>query len=396
MQIIVWMVLSTAVLGLGHFYVWRRLVKDAELPTGWRRAASIVILGFLLAQPVLFAVSRTLPREVSGPWAFAAFTWMGFLSSIFTLLLVADLVRFAFRFSRRVRGSGRPAQTGPDEPGRRRALGRLLAGGVTLGGGSLTGAGVAEALGEFSVKHIEVRLDRLPQGFDGFRIVQLSDVHVGPTIGGDFIRHMVAVANAQQPDLVAITGDLVDGTVEHLGRHTEPLAELQSRHGTFFVTGNHEYYSGADEWIAELERLGVVVLRNRRVSIARGSDAFDLAGITDHRADRYGDPPRLDRALDGRDATRELVLLAHQPAAIFDAQAAGVGLQLSGHTHGGQFWPWNWVVYLIQPVVKGLARFGSTQIYVNSGTGYWGPPLRVGTESEVTVVTLRAPQAALA
>jgi predicted MPP superfamily phosphohydrolase len=205
---------------------------------------------------------------------------------------------------------------------------------------------------------------------------------------------MVAAANALTPDLVAITGDLVDGSVENLRAHTEPLARLKGPEGRYFVTGNHEYYSGADDWIAEVGRLGIPTLRNDAVRLKRRGASLLIAGVTDHRAAEFGDGPDLARALRRRRPAEEVVLLAHQPREISEAEKHNVGLQISGHTHGGQFWPWNWAVYLVQPVVAGLARFGRTQIYVNSGTGYWGPPMRLGTQSEITLITLRSPHAA--
>jgi predicted MPP superfamily phosphohydrolase len=213
-------------------------------------------------------------------------------------------------------------------------------------------------------------------------------VHVGPTLGREFIEELVARTNAENPDIVAITGDLVDGSVEQLREHVAPLAKLRAKHGVYFVTGNHEYYSGVDEWIGELGRIGVKVLRNERVSLA---DGLDLAGVDDHSAKQMRDDhgPDLGRALAGRDTSRALVLLAHQPRAIHEAAKHGVDLQLSGHTHGGQIWPWNFMVRLQQPYVAGLVKHGDTQLYVSSGTGYWGPPMRLGTTPEITKIVLR-------
>jgi hypothetical protein len=191
-----------------------------------------------------------------------------------------------------------------------------------------------------------------------------------------------------EPDVIVITGDLVDGSVEQLREHTAPLGDLKARYGVYFVTGNHEYYSGADEWSAELARLGIRVLDNERVSIGEGEHAFDLAGITDFQGERFGAAPNLQKALEGRDASRELVLLAHQPKAIHEAAKLGVGLQLSGHTHGGQLWPWKWIVGLTQPIVKGLGHFGDAIVYVSCGTGYWGPPMRLGAPAEITELVL--------
>jgi len=207
------------------------------------------------------------------------------------------------------------------------------------------------------------------------------------------VEKMVRATNSLHADLVAITGDLVDGSVANLQRHTEPLGELETNHGTYFVTGNHEYYSGADEWVDEMRRLGIPTLRNGSIRLQKGDSSFLLAGVTDYSAEQFGDAPDLGHALRDRKPGEEVVLLAHQPREIREAQKHDVGLQLSGHTHGGQFWPWNWVVHLVQPVVAGLARFGRTQIYVNTGTGYWGPPMRLGTESEISLIVLRSPHA---
>ncbi len=193
-------------------------------------------------------------------------------------------------------------------------------------------------------------------------------------------------------NVIAITGDLVDGSVERLREHVAPLANLRARHGVYFVTGNHEYYSGAEAWCRELRRLGIVVLGNERVSIGTDEVSFNLAGIDDWSAAQFGNGHGADlgKALEGRDETRELVLLAHQPRAIHEADARGVGLQLSGHTHGGQIFPWNIFVRLQQPVVSGLARIGKAFLYVSNGTGYWGPPMRLGAPAEITKVVLLA------
>ena len=182
---------------------------------------------------------------------------------------------------------------------------------------------VRAARGPIAVRPVDVSLARLPARHEGFRLVQLTDIHVGPTIGRAFVEDIVRRTNALAPDLIAITGDLVDGTVEQLRDAVAPLADLRARHGVFFVTGNHEYFSGAGPWLAELPRLGMRVLRNERVSIGEGADAFDLAGVDDHSARRYGGlapEAAIAGALDGRDPARELVLLAHQPRSLRGAR----------------------------------------------------------------------------
>jgi len=236
---------------------------------------------------------------------------------------------------------------------------------------------------------VGVKLERLPPALSGLTIVQLTDVHIGPTIGRSFLEHVVERTNQAKPDAIVITADLADGSVAALRTHVEPLAKLRARHGVFFVTGNHEYYSGVEEWLDELARLGVRPLRNERVAIVDASASIDLAGVDDASAHMPGHGADYARALGGAAPDRELVLLAHQPSQIVHAARAGVGLQLSGHTHGGQIWPFGALVRLNQPYVAGLHRHDErTQIYVSRGTGYWGPPMRLFCPAEITKVVL--------
>jgi predicted MPP superfamily phosphohydrolase len=217
----------------------------------------------------------------------------------------------------------------------------------------------------------------------------VSDIHLGPVLGRSFTHRVVDTINATQPDLVAIVGDLVDGTVAQLGPAAHPLAGLRSRHGSYFVTGNHEYYGNhAAAWIEELRDLGVHPLENTRTELP----GFDLAGVNDLAGTEEGHGPDFERALGGRDTARASVLLAHQPVQIHQAVAYDVGLQLSGHTHGGQLWPGPYLAALANPTVAGLERYGDTQLYVTRGAGAWGPPVRVGAESDITVVTLASPE----
>ena len=196
--------------------------------------------------------------------------------------------------------------------------------------------------------------------------------------------------NALGADLIAITGDLVDGSVRQLSSHTAPLAQLSARHGTFFVTGNHEYYSGVHPWIGELRRLGVNVLLNEHVVIEHEGASLVVAGVTDFSAHHFDPTHRSDphAAIDGAPGEAAKVLLAHQPRTALQAATAGFHLQLSGHTHGGQFMPWNWFVRFQQPFTAGLERLGRLWVYTSRGTGYWGPPKRIGAPAEITCVRL--------
>jgi len=250
-----------------------------------------------------------------------------------------------------------------------------------------------------SIKHVDVPIAHLPIALEGFTIAQLSDLHVGPTIKRGYIERIVSKVNALNADLIAITGDLVDGSVPELREHIAPLSDLRAHHGTFVVTGNHEYYAGAPAWIAELRRLGLQVLLNEHVVLyndrpgrpGTDSDALVLAGVTDFTAVHFDAAQASNpqgALLGSPDASLVRVLLAHQPRSAAEAADAGYQLQLSGHTHGGQFFPWNLFVPLQQPFTAGLHRLRGMWVYVSRGTGYWGPPKRFGAPSEITLLRL--------
>lgn len=394
----VWMMLIFGITVLGgflliHVYLWKRLVRDTALPQPWRRAATVAmwICGGSLVLTLM--TSRLSGGTVGILFGWPVLVWLGLAILLFigfTFIDLARLVRWSVR-----RGVAKARKHSPPDfdPERRQLFARVAGGAVMTAAVGTSAVGTYEALRAQTVEEVPVTLARLPVGLDGFTIVQLTDIHIGFTVDRAFIEGIVERANALQPDLIAITGDLVDGDVETLRDAAAPLADLRAEHGVFFVTGNHEYYSGVDEWVAELTRLGVRVLLNERVSIGRGQESFDLAGITDLQGARHSasHKPDLKAALAGRDSSRELILLAHQPRQVLDTKGHGVGLQLSGHTHGGQIWPWHYLVKLQQRgYLAGLQHFGDTQVYTSRGTGYWGPPLRVGASSEITRIILRS------
>ncbi|MFF4093345.1 metallophosphoesterase [Streptomyces sp. NPDC001834] len=271
---------------------------------------------------------------------------------------------------------------------RRRFVARAVGGAAAVAGLGTVGHGTYGVLRGPRVERVTVPLARLPRSAHGFRIAVVSDIHLGPILGAAHTQRIVDTINRTQPDLVAVVGDLVDGTVDDLGPAAEPLAGLDARRGSFFVTGNHEYYSGAAPWVDHVRELGLHPLENARVEI----DGFDLAGVNDIAGESEGQGPDFHAALGDRDPARASVLLAHQPVVIDDAVAWGVDLQLSGHTHGGQLWPGNLVAGLANPTVAGLDRYGDTQLYVTRGAGAWGPPVRVGAPSDITVVELASRQ----
>jgi uncharacterized protein len=240
---------------------------------------------------------------------------------------------------------------------------------------------------------VDIPISRLPVPLQGFSIAQISDVHVGATIRKGFVEHLVKRVNALQADLIAVTGDLVDGPVQLLSAHTAPLSGLEARHGAYFVTGNHEYYSGERAWTEELGKLGLRVLKNEHVVLEHDGASLVLAGVTDISAHHFDPAQRSDPAAALRGAPAAAgarILLAHQPGSASAAAQAGFDVQISGHTHGGQFWPWNHFVRFFQPFTAGLHRMKDLWIYVSRGTGYWGPPNRFGVPAEITRIRLVA------
>jgi predicted MPP superfamily phosphohydrolase len=275
---------------------------------------------------------------------------------------------------------GVPSQT----LSRRLFVARTVGTVAAVAGLGTVGAGTYGVLNGPTVKRVTVPLARLPRAAHGFRIAVVSDIHLSPVLGRSFAQRVVDTVNSTQPDLIAVVGDLVDGSVRDLGPAAAPLAGLRARHGAYFVTGNHEYFSGAEEWVDEVRDLGLRPLENVRTELAH----FDLAGVNDIAGENHGQGPDFGRALGDRDTSRAVVLLSHQPVTIDEAVKYGVDLQLSGHTHGGQLWPGPYLAELANPTVAGLERYSDTQLYVSRGAGAWGPPTRVGAPSDVTVVEL--------
>jgi predicted MPP superfamily phosphohydrolase len=377
------------ILGGVHFYLWLRLIHDPAWPPPWSRLATALCIALAVSQPSVFILSRALPPNASRIVLFMPYLWMGMALLAFAFVLAVDVVRGLALGGLFATGHGHLLRGG----GVRLLISRGAALAVIATVLVATTLAVVTALGRPSVRRVRVELERLPPQLSGFTIAQLTDLHLGPTLGARWASRVVADTNALEPDLIVITGDLVDGSVTNIAPLVAPLRDLKAPHGVYFVSGNHEYYSGIEQWLPHLARLGIRVLENERVVIERGGASFDLAGVHDRSGARFiGSRYREDlpRALAGRDANRELVLLAHQPRVATAAAEAGVGLQLSGHTHGGQFWPWRYLVYLQQPYVSGLNRRGQTQVYVSDGTGFWGPAMRLGTRAEITLLTLVA------
>jgi len=368
-----------------HWYLIQRLVVDPELPSAFRTAAVFVIA--LLACSVLLhpLADRRLRPELARWLVWPATLWMGVGFWLLLLALGSDLFMWlASAVAFADEGTGAEVRSAA----RARAVG--MVGIASLAFLPALRAGLSEP----RVKRIAIPLPRWPREWAGFRVVQISDVHIGAILKRDFARRLTERVNELDPDLIAVTGDLVDGPVSELSEEVAPFAGLHARHGVYFVTGNHDHYSGANPWVERVRELGMRVLRNQRETIHPHQDpdagSFELAGVDDYRA-RFmsGDGGAdLDKALADLPPDRFVLLLAHDPIVFKRAASMGVDLQLSGHTHGGQLWPFHYFVRLATPFVAGLHLRDAARLYVSRGTGFWGPPMRLFAPAEITEITL--------
>ncbi|WP_213004583.1 metallophosphoesterase [Paractinoplanes toevensis] len=421
-------VLVFLVIGLIHFYLYKRLLRDPLRPGRTRRVGAVVAAGLGLLLPVTLAGTRTGHLA----WlAWPGYLWLALMFYLLVVLIPLEIPRAAvllfWKLTSRTKEVARNQTDGShsvtqsdtrgeaaieagsaeshgdvataegsagiapetandgDGVGRRLVLARGMAIFAGLTAAGITGYGMKTALGGPQLDRVSIPIAKLPRSMDGTRLAVVSDIHLGPLTGTRHAGRIVDLINSVQADVVCVVGDLVDGSVAELGRFAAPLADIESRYGAFFVTGNHEYYSGYEPWLEEVARLGVRPLRNERAEI----NGLDLAGVNDLGGAQHGDAPDFAKALGDRDTSRPVVLMAHQPAAASQAAPFGVDLQVSGHTHGGQMAPFNLLVKLEQPVVSGYGEVDGVPVYVTNGAGFWGPPVRVGAPPQVTVVELR-------
>jgi predicted MPP superfamily phosphohydrolase len=370
-----------AIIVMLHLYMGWRLVPG--VPFGLAGSVAMTSLLVLSAGMMPFGefARRNKHTALWDHLAGAGFLAMGFASSLLVLTLLRELVLLA----------GLAASGTLIDATMLSSLRSWSAAAVPVLALLVTVVGFVNARRRAVVRNVDVPIAGLPARLDGFSIVQISDIHVGATIKHGYVTRIVDAVNALDADMIAVTGDIVDGSVTRLSSHTAPLSRLSARYGTFFVTGNHEYYSGANAWVAEMRRLGLRVLLNEHVVLEHNGEAVVVAGVTDFSAHHFDPAQRSDPAAAIAGAPRRAgvkVLLAHQPRSAFAAAKAGFDVQLSGHTHGGQFFPWNLLVKVLEPFAAGLHRLDGLWIYVSRGTGYWGPPKRFGAPSEITRLRL--------
>jgi predicted MPP superfamily phosphohydrolase len=395
-----------------HVWVGRRLTRRGRRYPAW---ATLMIWGMLVALasvPLLALFARRLGLLGSelDLLSWIGFTFMGVSTLLIGFTMMVDIPWLLFEAVQWVRrrrrgavpfralaalgGAVSPEQTStPALPPRRQFFADIANYGIVGGAAGLSVAGFAEARRVPRVVEVEVPIPDLHPDLEGLRIVQLTDVHIGPTIRGTWLDKVVDSVNELDADVVALTGDFVDGSVEDLGPELGALARIRARHGSYFVTGNHEYYSGGPQWCAAIAALGPTVLLNEHRVVEHGAARLLVAGVTDIGASRHlpehaSDPFKAKAGAPPHDLS---LLLAHQPRSIYGAAEAGFDLQLSGHTHAGQYFPGSMLIHLLQPYVSGLSQHEDTrtQIYVSRGTGYWGPPNRAGSPSEISLLTLR-------
>lgn len=389
----------TGILSLLYTYIGWRLIAPLPLSQGWKRIAWTGVI-LLATFPIAGVVIRLLRIEAltNDIVYWLAYPSLGFASILFFFVLLKDLLLLIGRTWRKLGQWLNPQEKNTPQTirqeevtdGRRQFLWTATNLGIFGMTGLLTGCGMVQVHQQIQTQRVKVPLKGLPEAFEGFRIVQISDLHVGPTIKAPFVEEVVATVNDLNPDIIVLTGDLVDGSVGYLAADVQPLSQLKARQGKYFVTGNHEYYSGVLSWLKKFEALGIDPLLNEHRQLTKHSSNLIIGGVTDIKAGQmisaHKSSPSI--SLDKAPEFGPKILLAHQPISVYEASKAGYDLQISGHTHGGQYFPYSSLIGLVQPFVAGLYKHDKTWLYVNRGTGYWGPPMRLGSPAEITEITL--------
>ena len=380
-------IVALAILWSMHGYVTFKLLHPYNLPL----SKSIYIYGvaFLFSiLPILPILLRMFGNEskILDKISLVGYTSLGFFTLSFILFIAKDFFNQLLIFSEKFIGIIHPV-----DDSKREFIKKSISIGIFSIAGSASLYGYKQARNGPQIIYQDIYLDKLPLEFDKYKVAQISDLHVGPTIKRPYVEGVLDKISHLNPDMIVVTGDLIDGSVSYLKKDMEPLVDMIAPNGTFFVTGNHEYYSGVDQWLDETNNLGFTNLLNSHQIIKKEDSGIAIAGVTDYRAHQIKSTHKTDpnKALLGLSESTLKIVLAHQPASIFKVHEAGADLQLSGHTHGGQFWPFTYPTKWANPYLEGLHNHHGTQIYVNRGTGYWGPPLRIGVPAEITLFQLR-------
>ena len=415
MSVPVWVWFNSAMFAAGGVYLWWRLVaQTTDKGTISRLIGNVIAAVIVVAAPAALLSQYTLPmglQRVIGWPAWTAYAFIIFTGCTALLLEPVRIVRWWLRRRESKQrqhelvpavrrddsaettdglpsgsGEGSGPSMSPEPAGvpRRKVFERVLAAGILVAGSTLTGVSIAGAVGEPRVRRQTIAIRSLPDEAVGTRIALISDLHVGPLTGADDCRRIVDLVNAQNPDIICLAGDFSDGSAVDLGPDLAPLADLRSTAGTFFVTGNHEFYFDVDSWLEFFPSIGVQVLANQNVQV-RG---LMLAGTYDIQGAPQGRGPDVAKALQGRTGGQPAILLSHNPAVLDDAIAQNVDLLLAGHTHGGQFIPGVWIVGLTTKTLSGYYSFGNTQVYVTNGCRFWGPPARLGAPMDIVILEL--------
>ena len=369
-----------------HYYLWLKIIKNPVLKGNYKIIGTCLLIMLAVSFPLSNAIARFVPFKYSFPILWISCLWLGMMMLLFFAFCFTDCVKMIMYLFTKFTTSGE----GLSNPGRREFMSKVFASGVSTIVFGASAVGIKNYYTEAIVKTIKISILDLPKIFKNFKIIQISDLHIGQMMTAATLKKIVNKVNKLNPDLVVITGDIVDGSAKNLLNEIIFLKELKAKKGVYFVTGNHEYYSGVRRWTYEIKKMGIKVLNNENVKIKENEEFFYLAGITDSESRRHDkkNSTNINKALAGLEINKKKILLAHRPTEVEQASEYGVDLVLAGHTHGGQIWPFSYLVALQQPYLKGYYKYKNTNLYVNQGTGCWGPPLRLNTFNEITEIIL--------